>query len=336
MVQLHHTFMLSSFPFNILISTTLLISTLIAISRANWLFAWLALEINIISFIPILIITQSNQETESAIKYFLIQALGSSILLIYSSSLWYSSIPSNIMPLLLIFRLLIKLGAAPFHPWFPQVISSTHWLGCFLLSTWQKLAPLLLTSFLFPSSLFLCLFASSTALFGGVLGINQTKLRSLIAYSSLVHLGWMIGLAYVNKPTATIIYFAIYSSIILPLFILFHSLNIKYVSYSSQRSSFNPLLPLFISLLLLSLSGIPPLTGFIPKWISITYLWISPNLLILLVIASLISTYYYLNLLFSSLISLPQTQTVPISPHNRIALLTLASSSLFMGPLLIY
>lgn len=337
MVQLLHILMLSPFPFSTLIVSTLVIRSILAIRRSNWLFLWLALEINIISFIPLIIITRSNQETESAIKYFLIQALGSRILLIYSICIIYSALTSTIISTLLIIRLLIKLGAAPFHPWFPQVILGSTWSTCFLLSTWQKLAPLLLLVFMYTYAPVLLFFSSLTALIGGMLGINQSKLRSLIAYSSLVHLGWMIGLSYRGYPILTLAYFIIYTLIAAPIFITFHFIRSSSIAFSATSSNYMPLFPFIIGLLLLSLSGIPPLTGFIPKWIAISTMWNAPSILLTLIISSLISTFYYLNLTFSAIMAsqtsqdLPQNSSAPLPP-----IIITASSTMLLAPLLIY
>ncbi|KAG7168731.1 Cytochrome c oxidase subunit 1-like 14, partial [Homarus americanus] len=80
------------------------------------------LELNLLSFIP-LIITKNNQySSESALKYFLIQALGSAIIIFSASIILISP---SVAPLCLALALLLKLGAAPFHFWFPQSLISS-------------------------------------------------------------------------------------------------------------------------------------------------------------------------------------------------------------------
>ena len=337
MVQLHHIFMLSVFPFSSLMLTSIVIRSLLAVTRSNWLFTWLALEINIIRFIPLIISSFSNQETESTIKYFLIQALGSRLLLIFSITLFYSLVSSLTSSLLLIIRLIIKLGAAPFHPWFPQVMAGASWSTCFLLSTWQKLGPLFLLCFIFQYSYILFLFSPLTALVGGISGLNQSKLRCLIAYSSLVHLGWIIALSYVGHPLLTILYFIIYVVVASPLFISFYYTGLSFISFSSSAFAMSPLFIRIISILLLSLRGIPPLTGFIPKWISISVLWQSPSTLSILIISSLIRTFYYLRLMFSALLS---NQIISSAPYfvnwtgkSFKWMLLFGGFSLFLAPL---
>jgi NADH-ubiquinone oxidoreductase chain 2 len=329
--------MIISFPFATIISILIITSSLIAISRSNWLFIWLALEINIACFIPIILITKSNQELEATIKYFLIQALGSSLLLLYSYILWYTYQLSILTTIILILRLLIKLGAAPFHFWYPAVISSSNWLTCLLLSTWQKLAPLFIVLVLFLGSYWLSLLASLNALLGGLIGINQSKLRSLMAYSSLVHLGWIFGLIYSHKCLYTLFYFILYSLIVTPMFLIFHLFNIQYISFSHKSFSLNPVVQISLPIILLSLRGIPPFTGFIPKWLAIYVLWETPQLLLILILGSLISTFYYLNLIFSSTMSTNLNYSIiqPILQNSLWLLIPLTVAGLFFIPLIL-
>jgi len=119
-------------------SLTLAISTIITVSRTNWLIIWLAIELNLISFIPIINITINFQETEASVKYLLVQALGSSLLILRSISIWISYKITTLITIVLLFSLLIKIGIAPCHLWYPSVITSVAWIPALILSTWQK------------------------------------------------------------------------------------------------------------------------------------------------------------------------------------------------------
>lgn len=149
----------------------------------------------------------------------------------------------------------------------------------------------------------MALLARLNAITGGLIGINQTHLRTIIAYSSITHIGWIIALIYSNIPVSTILYFLIYSLLILPIFYYIYKLNIKTVSQINSRSTKTKNQYLIVPIIFLSLGGLPPLTGFFPKWFTI-YL-ISPRsyiLLLLLIAGSLINLYFYLNIIFSTLI----------------------------------
>jgi len=291
--------------FYLLIYSLLFTSTIFAISRTNWLFIWISIELNLLCFIPIIYSSHTFQETEARVKYFLNQALGSRLLLITRSMLRFNFTYSTISLIVLIASLSLKLGIAPFHLWFPSVMSSISWINCFILSTWQKLAPLAYISTIISLSLtyIIIILSIISAILGGIIGVNQTKLRTIIAYSSITHLGWITGLILV-KPLLSLVYFIIYSIIIYPLFILINKNKLNLISQTTVSIKHSPLIQALIPLILLSLRGIPPITGFMPKWISIIYLsQFNTTLLLLLIIGSLISTYYYLSIIFSALLN---------------------------------
>lgn len=138
-----------------------------------------------------------------------------------------------------------------------------------------------------------------SALIGGLIGINQTRLRALLAYSSIGHVGWLLALSS-SSTIITLIYFSVYISILIPLFLSFH---LQSLSIPTQITSFSSLTKphsLTMGILLLSLGGIPPLTGFFAKWAAIQHL-INVNIFLvgILVLGALINLYYYLIMMFS-------------------------------------
>jgi len=333
-VQLHHVFMLTLIsPFITLITSFIILRTLIAISRSNWLFLWIALELNLLRFIPIILRSKKFQETEAAVKYFLAQALGSRLLLIRRISIWFCmSLPSNHINLLLLIALLLKIGIVPCHLWYPSVITSLSWLPALILSTWQKLAPLITLAFLFNRSLtyILVTLAMINSLTGGLIGINQSHLRTIIAYSSITHIGWILSLIAITKPLHTIHYFIMYSLIITPIFIIIYIKNTVNSRNINKILSHSPLTQILIPILLLSLAGLPPLTGFAPKWLAIRILVpVRPYITAILIIGAIINTYFYLNISFNFILSLKLTskisslKTIPIKTMSVISLISL-------------
>jgi len=281
--------------------------TVIALSRTNWLIAWISIEINLLSFIPLILQHKTNQEIEGAIKYFLAQALGSAVML-YSSILLFNTINQILILTLLMVALLLKLGAAPCHFWFPSTISSIRWINCLILCTWQKLGPLALLIFPFTDNSqikpILLLIGAINAIIGGLMGINQAHIRAILAYSSITHIGWVIGGLTSNSPVVPILYFTIYSTIISPIFIILNSWKTVSFSQIPQILINSISISTIFSITLLSLGGLPPLTGFIPKWIIIIILgpanWI---LVMLLIVGRLINLYFYLNLTFNIILT---------------------------------
>nr|QCO91572.1 NADH dehydrogenase subunit 2 [Homarus gammarus] len=290
-------------PSQLMFILTLISGTILSISSTSWFGAWAGLELNLLSFIP-LIITKNNQySSESALKYFLVQALGSAII-IFSASIMLIS--PSFAPLCLALALLLKLGAAPFHFWFPQVMEGMNWIQSIVLMTIQKIAPMLLLSyltfnFLVTTILFYAIILS--AIIGAVGGINQTMLRKIMAFSSINHMAWMLSAILISENMWTM-YFTFYSLMSSSVALIFHFQQIFHFSQITSNN-ISPLPNKILMLLsLLSLGGLPPFTGFFPKWILIQEMTSSYFFMPLLVLlaSTLISLYYYLRISISTLV----------------------------------
>lgn len=324
-------------PLSYIIYVILIIRTLIVAIRPNWLTAWILLEINILRFMPLITMTKSNQETEAATKYFLAQALGSLILLLAATIIYIPGI-SYIIVWTLIISLLIKLGAAPCHFWYPTVIASLSWSNCMILSTWQKLAPLLLITSVVTQdgdlsdnsyTYIIYTIAVINTTTGGIIGINQTHLRPLLAYSSIGHIGWIISGLAVNKACLTFAYFVIYSSLVVPIFILLILINTKTTHSLHRIFKTGITLPLVFILLILSLGGLPPLTGFFPKIVIIHWLATSRHVIVLLIlIGSCINLYYYLNIRIAVITSINNWNLKSYNTSNIILPIIIGSTSI--------
>nr|YP_009108333.1 NADH dehydrogenase subunit 2 [Tenuibranchiurus glypticus]AIU94544.1 NADH dehydrogenase subunit 2 [Tenuibranchiurus glypticus] len=273
----------------------------LAISSTSWFIAWLGLELNLISFLPLISSKTNLLSSEAALKYFLIQALGSAII-IFSTTL--PSMTSNLPLTFLALALLLKMGAAPLHFWFPQIMEGMNWFYSTLLMTLQKLAPMFLISYLTTNLLCwttISLSAASSAIIGALGGLNQSSLRKILAFSSINHMSWMLFSMLINE-TSWVIYFTLYALITSSITMLFSFLQAYYFS-----NLINPhclLLPKTTSMLaLFSLGGLPPFSGFLPKWI-IAQEMISSSYfytLTILLLSSLVTLYFYLRLTLSSL-----------------------------------
>lgn len=323
-------------PFILTIIITIIISTIITFSRSNWLIAWIAIEINLISFLPLIFISSNYQETEARVKYFLAQSVGSSLLLIRSIILWiYDSINISINTIIIL-ALVIKIGIFPCHIWYISVISSVSWITALILSTWQKVGPLILLSFSFiNNNKILTILAALNALTGGIIGLNQSQLRTIIAYSSITHLGWITRLISTNNPTYTIIYFLTYIALISPIFLIFNNKNILSINQTNKTIHMSQERILILRILLISLGGIPPLIGFFPKLITINILLERSILLLLIIIVgSLCNLYFYLRILFSNVIITPKLiNTIKSRPNKKVLLIS--TSILIWIPLLL-
>nr|QPO06443.1 NADH dehydrogenase subunit 2 [Anopheles vaneedeni] len=283
----------------------LIFGTLVTISSNSWLGAWMGLEINLLSFIPLMNDNKKNLLTsESSLKYFLTQAFASSILLFAIIMLMFfynnnMNLYNSFNELLILSTLLLKSGAAPFHFWFPEVMEGLSWINGLILMTWQKIAPLMLISYNFIYKFFMITIILSM-LIGSLGGLNQTSIRKLMAFSSINHLGWML-LAMMNNEMLWMIYFLLYSLLSFSIVLMFNNFKLFYFNQIFNMSMMNPIVKLFIFLNLLSLGGLPPFLGFLPKWLMIQNL-VTMNQLFILTISvclTLITLYFYLRLSYS-------------------------------------
>jgi NADH:ubiquinone oxidoreductase subunit 2 (subunit N) len=314
----------------------------LAITSSNWFLAWIAIEINLIRFIPVITRAKTNQETEACIKYFLAQAVGSALMLLSRMSFWSTRIIYFWWFPILTISLLLKLGAVPCHFWFPSVMTSLSWTNALLLATWQKLAPLALLSFpligLKSSESLFALVAGLNALVGGLLGINQSHIRTLLAYSSITHIGWIISALCISNPFLTIVYFSLYIVVITPIFIFLHNFSISRSTQLLNLITSSKFSLLAFSVLLISLAGLPPLTGFLPKWLLISSLiYIGKIVVIPLLLGSYINLYFYLNLTFNRMLSFRTVRPlINYIPTKFPVLILPATSILGVIPLFIY
>lgn len=208
-------------------------------------------------------------------------------------------INNNFYELLILSTLLLKNGAAPFHFWFPGVIEGLRWINGLILITWQKIAPLILISYNINYNFFLIAIILSIVI-GALGGLNQTSLRKLIAFSSINHLGWIL-IAIINNELLWLIYFIFYFFLSISIVLLFNNLKLFHFNQIFNLSIINPVIKFFLFLNLLSLGGLPPFLGFLPKWLVIQNLVETHQLFLLFisVCLTLITLYYYLRISYS-------------------------------------
>nr|ALF62636.1 NADH dehydrogenase subunit 2 [Tropicoperdix chloropus] len=299
-----------------LISTiSLIMGTSITISSNHWVLAWTGLEINTLAIIPLISKSHHPRAIEAAIKYFLTQSTASALILFSSMTNAWSYGQWDITQLnhpasclMLTMAISIKLGLTPFHFWFPEVLQGSSMITALLLSTLMKLPPitlLLLTSQSLNPTL-LATLAVSSVLVGGWMGLNQTQTRKIMAFSSISHLGWMIIIITYN-PQLTTLTFILYATMTTTVFLSLARIKVLKLSTMLISWTKTPMLNATMMLTLLSLAGLPPLTGFMPKWFIIQELTkqeMTPTATII-TMASLLSLFFYLRLAYHSTITLP-------------------------------
>nr|YP_054483.1 NADH dehydrogenase subunit 2 [Periplaneta fuliginosa]BAD32629.1 NADH dehydrogenase subunit 2 [Periplaneta fuliginosa] len=327
----------------ILLLTTLVSGVLISVSSNSWLGAWIGLEINLLSFIPLMSTNKNMYTTEASMKYFIVQALASSTLLflIISKSLieeLYMMSSNNYLTAIIINTpLLLKGGAAPFHWWFPSIMEGLSWFNCFILMTIQKIAPLMLISYSMNMSMFMWIIILMSVIIGSIGGLNQISIRKILTYSSINHMGWMLAAMSIGE-NMWIIYFLIYSMLTLTIVLIVSSYQISFINQTFLMGNNMSTVKFLMFTTLLSLGGLPPFMGFLPKWIIIQHMIINNmNFIIsLMVIMSLMTLYYYLRICYASFMILYIETKWNIQFHsNKIIPIGMILSSISMFGLIL-
>nr|AFL03185.1 NADH dehydrogenase subunit 2 [Corvus coronoides perplexus] len=332
--------------------TSLLLGTTITISSNHWVMAWTGLEINTLAVLPLISKSHHPRAIEAATKYFLVQATASALVLFSSmTNAWYTGqwditqLTHPTSSLILTAAISMKLGLVPFHFWFPEVLQGSPLITGLLLSTAMKFPPITLlymTSLSLNPTLLTTLAILSVAM-GGWMGLNQTQTRKIMAFSSISHLGWM-AIILIYYPKLTLLNFYLYAMMTAAVFLTLNSMKVLNLSTLMTAWTKAPSLSTILLLTLLSLAGLPPLTGFLPKWLIIQELTkqdMAPAAIIISLL-SLLGLFFYLRLAYCATITLPPHTTnhmkqwhtnKPISPSIAI-LTTLSLMLLPISPVL--
>ena len=293
------------------------LGTTITFASSHWLLAWIGLEINTLAIIPLIAQNHHPRAVEATTKYFLTQATAAAILLFASTTnawltgQWCIEQITHPLPTTMItLALALKVGLAPLHAWLPEVLQGLDLTTGLILSTWQKLAPFALLLQIHPTnSTILITLGIASTLVGGWGGLNQTQLRKILAYSSIAHLGWII-LVLQFSPSLTLLTLLTYFLMTFSTFLVFKLNKATNVNALATSWTKTPALTALTPLVLLSLGGLPPLTGFMPKWLILQELSkqdLAP-IATFAALTALLSLYFYLRLSYA--------MTLTMSPNN--------------------
>lgn len=278
----------------ILFLIILIFSTLFSISSTNWFSIWIGLELNLFSIIPIFNFKSSIYSIESTIKYFLIQAFTSIILLIFLINKSIIFIVKN--NIIIILPLLIKIRLIPFHLWLPSIIEGLNWFSCLLIFTWQKITPIIIISYLNLNKILI--FILTLLILNSIYGFNQNSLRKILAISSINNSSWILIALLINEKL-WLNYFSIYFILNLIIIYIFNQYNINYIN-QLKIFNINFFLKLNLLILIFSIIGLPPILGFLIKWILIKNLIYNNIILIIiiLIILSIFNLFLYLKITY--------------------------------------
>nr|UZC57556.1 NADH dehydrogenase subunit 2 [Eutropis multifasciata]UZC57569.1 NADH dehydrogenase subunit 2 [Eutropis multifasciata] len=301
-----------------LILSSVATGTIITMSSFHWLLAWIGLELNTLAIIPIIAKQHHPRATEATTKYFLTQAAASAMILFASTTnawttgTWdISQLTNQPACIMLTLALTMKLGLAPLHFWLPEVLQGTSLKAALIIATWQKLAPtalLFMTHNSINPTILLTMGIMST-LTGGWGGLNQTQTRKIMAFSSIAHLGWMASILTLN-PNIMLLNLTLYIIMTTPMFMMLMFTSSKTIKDLTTAWSISPQMTALMLMLLMSLGGLPPMTGFMPKWLILQEMTTHTltTTTVVLALSALLSLFFYLRLSYiSALTTFPMT-----------------------------
>nr|ASY98158.1 NADH dehydrogenase subunit 2 [Deroplatys desiccata] len=328
----------------ILFLLTMISGVLISLCANSWMGAWMGLEINLLSFIPMLSSNFNMLSTEASLKYFLIQTIASLsflflIILKMSTHEMFNLNKISDWNNVVMIPLLMKIACAPFHWWLPSVMEGFSWMNCFIILTIQKIAPLILISYLIVSNHFIQIMIIFSAVFGALGGFNQISLRKILSYSSINHLSWML-MAVMIGTNLWMMYFTVYIINIVTIIIFLATFNLSYISQIFNSMNNNKIVKFCLFTSLLSLGGLPPFTGFFPKWIMIHFM--ISNLMfftsMILIMFSLLTLYFYLRIMYTTFMitnsEIVWTSSIQFKSKHQSKMILFSLSSLIFGMLI--
>ena len=320
------------FPILILLSLT---GMMLMVASNDILSLFLSMELQSLAlYILVAFAREDRNSSEAGVKYFVLGSLSTCIFLFGSSLIYacfgstnFSEISSSInqlneIPQILIIgvvfilvSLSLKISAAPFHMWTPDVYQGAPTIITAYLSVVPKIASfaVIIRFLVFPFGEIIVdwgkiiLILSITSMLVGSLGaLQQTDLKRLFAYSTINHIGFMlIGLVPGSEDgiIAICIYLILYLIMNIGVFVVILSLSRDNISVSSIKDltgyfANNPFMSVCMAIFMFSMAGIPPLSGFLGKLIVLNVA-IDNNLIFLAIIgvlSSVIAAYYYLRI----------------------------------------
>nr|AAS80097.1 NADH dehydrogenase subunit 2 [Salvadora mexicana] len=326
----------------LVITTSIMLSTIMVSSASHWLMTWACLEINTLSMIPLISKPNHPRATEAATKYFLTQTLASTAILFaatsnaLTTSNWETNLTTEPMATTIItLALMMKMAAAPFHFWLPDVSQGATTMTTLIILTWQKIAPLtiLLTTHNKTNITILLSSAILSITAGGLGSLNQTQLRKLMAFSSIAHTGWIMA-TITMAPKISLLTFMIYTMSTIPVFLMMNLTSSTTIKDMGTMWTDSPYIMMVLSTTMLSLGGLPPLSGFMPKWLILNNM-ISLQMITeatLMALTSLLSLYAYMRLMFMSSMTLtPHTTLMALkwrTPNKKHPMMTSTSTLL--------
>nr|YP_010363551.1 NADH dehydrogenase subunit 2 [Atkinsoniella wui]UNZ12652.1 NADH dehydrogenase subunit 2 [Atkinsoniella wui] len=270
----------------LLFHTTMIIGVMVCICSNNWMMMWSGLEISLISFLP-LMISSNSLSSESMMKYFIIQGMSSSILMF---GIMFMMMMVKFSIFILSISLMLKIGMAPFHNWVLSVVEGINYKSIFILLSLMKISPLMILSYI---NITMWIAVILSLVVGATLGINQNSMRKILAYSSIYNLGFTCSC--MNEMSLWLLYMMIYSFMLICIILLIKKMNIYYLN-QIMINEFNLSNKICFWLMMMSFGGVPPMLGFMSKLMLFEFMILNNQMFVLMImlLSSLIVMFYYI------------------------------------------
>nr|AZL93218.1 NADH dehydrogenase subunit 2 [Eurytoma sp. ZJUH_2016013] len=288
----------------------LIISSLMIFISNSWFTQWMIMEFNLIGFMSLMIFDKKMNSMNS-MNYFLVQSFNSYIFIMFSMNLnFLSELLNNMFLFLINLCLLTKMGLPPFYIWYVKIMKYLNWMNLFFLMTIQKIIPLIILKNLINfKNLLIMKFNMLNIIYMSFLcalfGLNMMNLKMLMSYSSIIQMSWILMLMYFNE-LICLIYLLIYMFISLTLILILNKFNLNYLNNLNLFKFQYNWMNIFYFFIMFSMASIPPVFGFMLKWISIQSMFYQFTFfsMLIMIFNSLISMFFYLRLMFIMLMNL--------------------------------
>ncbi len=315
--------------------TLAVVGMMVMVSAGDFMTLYMGLELqSLAAYVIAALRRDSIRSTEAGLKYFVLGALSSGLML-YGISLIYGFAGTTLfagvfatqvveMPLGVLFGLVFvisglafKISAAPFHMWTPDVYEGSPTPVTAFFATAPKVAAMALLARVVHDAFglavddwqqVLALLSVASMILGSVAAIGQRDIKRLMAYSSIAHIGYaLMGLAAGTAfgVQSMLIYMAIYVTMNVGAFAFILSMErdgrpVAEIDALQGYAKYEPTRALAMLVLMFSMAGVPPLVGFFAKFYVLRAAWEGglPWLAIIGVLASVVGAFYYLRIVY--------------------------------------
>jgi len=278
----------------------MLISIIISLRVSSNLLLWIRLELNMLRFLPI-ISSKENIEMENSIKYFLIQRWASVIFLM---RFFFLHIINSNFYLLINLRLFIKLGMSPFHSWFIAILKTRSLITLFILSTIQKIIPLVIIFNIKSNSFLIFMVIFLTLIFIIVLLPRTININKVLAISSINNIIWLI-ISVLFSIKIIFLFIAIYIYLVIGFINIYNFYGMNVFTQINSIIFFDKF---FLVMVFISLGGIPPILGFLRKMVILKVMlnnFVRLIIVFIVVMSSVLLLYFYLSRIYFYLSNMP-------------------------------